>query len=990
MKNVLRIGIMILITVVLCLCFEGIAFAEGTVNASGTCGENGNNLTWTLYDTGELVIEGTGRMANYSEGTAPWYKNRLSITSVTIQDGVTSVGSYAFYYCIELTDASIPAGVTSIGDHAFDNCIKISELLIPEGVTSIGKYAFRGCSSLTSVTIPDGVTSIGDYAFSGCSSLTSVTIPEGVRSISWYTFSGCSSLTSVTIPDGVMSIGYYAFSGCSSLTSVTIPDGVTGIGDYAFSGCSSLTSVTIPESVTSMRDYAFMGCSSLTSVTIPKSVTHIYRYAFSNCSSLTSVMISEGVRSIGESTFSGCSSLTSVTIPESVTRIDVAAFQDCSSLTSVTIPESVTSIGGGAFSGCSNLTSIHITSLEAWCGKGFGSLFPTSFNLYLNDELVTELIIPDSVTRIYSSAFSGCSSLTSVVIPESVTKIGSYAFQGCNSLTSVTIPESVTSIGGYAFNDCSKLVDIYYGGSEAQWELISIESGNDLLTNATIHYDQVLVISSGTCGADGDNLTWTLYNTGELVIDGMGMMADYRYDYVEEVSTAPWYKNCLSITSVTIKDGVTSVGWYAFNDCSSLTSVTIPGGVTSIGNGAFQGCNSLTIVILPDSVTGIGGGAFEGCSSLMSVTIPESVTSIGYCAFYCCSSLTSVTLPEGVTSIGFAAFCGCSSLTIVTLPEGVTSIGEGTFSGCSSLTSVTFPSGVTSIGSSAFSGCNSLTDVYYGGSEAQWELISIGDENDPLTNAAIHYGLIPQTYTISYDANGGANAPGAQTKTQNIALTLSDVRPTRGNTSLSSYSVRLNPNDGSQSISILRAARTESYTFRTWNTEADGSGTDYAPGANYTTDADLTLYAQWDSTTATAAVTLPELARGGAMFLGWAPSRDAESGVMGEYTPSGNVTLYALWAQADLVLPASLTAIEAEAFAGGAFTYVLVPEGVEAIGGGAFAGCQSLQYVEFAGSDILISDDAFGDRTDFTIIAPTGSAAATWAAQHGVIFQPAA
>lgn len=188
----------------------------------------------------------------------------------------------------------------------------------------------------------------------------------------------------------------------------------------------------------------------------------------------------------------------------------------------------------------------------------------------------------------------------------------------------------------------------------------------------------------------------------------------------------------------------------------------------------------------------------------------------------------------------------------------------------------------------------------------------------------------------------------------------------------------------------MRAARTTSYSFKCWNTAADSSGTDYAPGASYTADADVTLYAQWESTTETAPVTLPELARDDGIFKGWAESRDAESGVMGEYTPTGNVTLYAIWHRADLVLPASLHTVESEAFTGGAFTYVLIPETVTRIDGGAFASCPKLAYAQFAGADTVIDPAAFDGVTGLTIIAPGGSTAETFAAAHGFDFMPTA
>ncbi|MBR4537816.1 MAG: leucine-rich repeat domain-containing protein [Clostridia bacterium] len=260
-----------------------------------------------------------------------------------------------------------------------------------------------------------------------------------------------SSVNTVEIHSGVTSIGRNAFSDCSSLTSVTIPDSVTSIGDGAFSDCDSLTSVTIGNSVTSIGEFAFWRCSSLTSVTIPNSVTSIGGCAFEATPWLQSLGDFAIVNHI-LLRYQG--SETDVTIPNSVTSIGSYAFSGCSSLTNVTIPDSVTSIGGTAFYNCRSLTSV---------------------------------TIPNSVTSIGDSAFDGCSSLTSVNIPDSVTSIGGTAFYYCSGLTSVTIPDSVTSIGFWAFEGCSSLTDVYYGGTEDQWNAIEGDgkpSGNRI----TIHY----------------------------------------------------------------------------------------------------------------------------------------------------------------------------------------------------------------------------------------------------------------------------------------------------------------------------------------------------------------------------------------------------------------------------------------------------------------------------------------------------------------------
>ena len=330
-----------------------------TIVASGTCGDN---LTWKLDDEGTLTISGKGAMTEWVHShSAPWETYSNTINKVVIQPGVTCIGKNAFSSgCKNLTSITIPEGVTSIGRYAFQWCSSLTSITIPKSVTSIGWSAFQGCSSLKSITIPEGVTSIGEHAFGGCSSLRSITIPEGVTSIEDGVFYECSSLMSITIPEGVTIIGDEAFQWCSSLTSITIPKGVTSIGWKAFHGCSSLKSITIPEGVTSIEYGAFDTCRGLTSVTIPESVTSIGKHAFDGCENLKSITIPKSVTSIGESAFYGCENLESITIPEGVTSIEGRVFYDCSSLMSITIPKGVTSIGEYAFYLCENLKSITI------------------------------------------------------------------------------------------------------------------------------------------------------------------------------------------------------------------------------------------------------------------------------------------------------------------------------------------------------------------------------------------------------------------------------------------------------------------------------------------------------------------------------------------------------------------------------------------------------------------------------------------------------
>ena len=625
-----------------------------------------DGLTWTLYEDGTLNISGTGEMRGYNAYSikSPACDNS-NIKNVVIEDGITSIGSFAFYGC------------------------SLTNIRIPGSVTSIGKYALDDCMSLTSVTIPGSVSSIGEYAFSDCRNLTDATILDGVTSIENRAFWGCSSLTSVTIPNSVTNIGESAFWNCNKLTSVTIPDGVTSIEDHVFSSCYSLTSITIPNSVTSIGNYVFDGCGSLTSITIP-----------------------DGVISIGNFAFSGCNELTSITIPDSVTSIGDSAFEECRILTSISIPDSVTSIGSSVFNDCFFLETISLScksTLKRSDFEGKSKFVSYTPHTLKKVEVKAETCTENGNKEYWTCEHCGKYFLSDDTNPETAkaVELSETVIPASHKLTKVEAKAPTCTEDGnkeyWTCEHCGK----YFLSDDANPETAKAVEQSEFIIPALNHKNAIIqnaseptetapgysgdrycpdcdkVVEKGYTYWNEGNLTWKLYEDGTLTISGTGAMKNYDYND----NPSPVYNNS-NVKKVVIEDGVTSIGNSAFNECISLTSITIPDSVTSIGTYAFSGCRSLTSITIPDSVTSIGAYAFQSCSNLTSITIPDSVTSIGASAFNSCSGLTSITIPDSVTSIGNFAFSYCISLTSITIPDSVTSIGSYAFYNCKNLTTI--------------------------------------------------------------------------------------------------------------------------------------------------------------------------------------------------------------------------------------------------------------------------------------------------------------
>ena len=501
---------------------------------------------------------------------------------------------------------------------------------------------------------------------------------------------------------------------------------ITAIGDAAFKDKTNLIFVEVPGSVTKITFGAFSGCAALERISLP--------FVGTNANDVSDPYFSHPVfgEIFGATKYNGSISYDGYYIPTSLKSVEITgqyirsyAFYGFTGLENIFIGSNVEQIARYAFSGCTNLNSIHISDLAAWCNISFDSteanpLIYTN-NLYVNEVLLQELIIP-----------------------EGVTDIKAYSFRSFRTLKSITIPSTVENIESYAFDYCTGLTEIIFNAREAQVSDTSFDATGDVS-------EGINVIIGETVVAIPDYLF-----SGTLNIKNVKIGSN-----VTSIGTRAFY-NCSKLTEINIPNSVTNIGEDAFYRCSSLTGITIPEKVTSIGEYAFAYCTGLTTirynaeevtsvsnafycvgtgtagidvifgdkvskipsflfyirdssyrpniksVTIGNSVSSIGEYAFAGCDLLTSITIPDSVTSIGDYAFSDCTSLTSITIPDSVTSIGASAFNYCIELTEIIIPEGVTQIEDRTFYMCESLKRIVIPASVISIGSGAFSSCKAI------------------------------------------------------------------------------------------------------------------------------------------------------------------------------------------------------------------------------------------------------------------------------------------
>lgn len=557
---------------------------------SGTCGAEGDNLTWMLNtEDSTITISGTGWMNSWESGYyVPWKNYRSYIKSCIVEEGVVSIGDFAFESCPNLKEVSLPNSLEWLCRGAFEYCLGITEITIPENVIYISNVVFCGCSGLSSITIPKNVQSIGPGAFDECIGISSVIWnAKNCQDYNWAPFfeDMCSKITSFTFGEDVEYIPHSLCREMTNLHSIVIPDNVKSIGNCAFYGCENLTSLIFGKNIVSVGANAFDGCPYL-----KNPIYNNYVFAFLPTSYSGKYEIPEGIKTISIGACKNCTNLTSITIAGSVSLIEEGAFSNCNNLTTIIIPASVPVCSWRPY----GLNNLSYANTPAWffdieehswsiCPKYIDSLVIN--NGELNDNALNVIarsyktlkkldVSATTNTEFSDEAFKDYYNLEELLLSSSLEKVSYMMVAGCVNLQSIDIPASVVEIDQRAFEDSRSIETITFGGKQP--------SNKPGLRMATAGESKLRKIGN-----------WAFYNAHEL------------------------------------------------------QHLEIPEGVEEIGDGAFYGCTYLQDLVLPQSIKSIGDNCFALCSKLKKITIKAEMPPTIYArTFYDVSRAIPVYVPD--------------------------------------------------------------------------------------------------------------------------------------------------------------------------------------------------------------------------------------------------------------------------------------------------------------------------------------------------------
>lgn len=695
---------------------------------SGNCGENGDELQWTLYDDGELVISGTGKMSNYSAGKAPWYGYRDEIKTVTVKDGITTISNNAFYDLTALQKVNIANSLTEIGNDVFSNC-----------------------SSLASVDLGNSLQKMGCLVFKDCYNLKTVTLPATIAySVSYWTTSTLYSNEEYDTYDKFHgSYNHIGTFGGSYVETVIIADGATTVPSHIFSGAMCLKHVSIPDSVTLIDNYAFYNCKSIVNVKMPANLSVIGNYAFYNCKNITDVKMPANLSGIGQCAFSDCTSITSIDLGNSLQVLGPMAFKDCFNLKALSLPATL------------EISSLE-TSASLYQNKNYDYDIYDKFHGSYSDvgalggSYIETVTIADGATNVPANLFSGAMCLKTVNIPNSVVNIGRYAFNNCRSIEALAMPENLIKIDDYAFRNCTSLANIDLGNRLQKMgyaTFLDCYELKKLIIPASINYSNS-IYDDGISSTRGKVYLYTNpnYETYDKFYGKYGNIGALGGSYIEKVVISDGativpsniFSGDVCLKEIIIPNSIKRIGSYAFYNCKQLSNVKLNHGLQYIGEFAFD-CTAIEKITIPNTIIDMGythGAAYttdDSCfgylNSIKEVIFEDGIKSIPRSACRGCHLLNNVVIPESVITIEVRAFCGCNNLQNITIPESVTNIEPEAFSDCYNLRNITIPESVANIGAEAFEHCRSLEKITVNNPNC-----IIADSENTISDTATIYG----------------------------------------------------------------------------------------------------------------------------------------------------------------------------------------------------------------------------------------------------------
>ena len=468
-----------------------------------------------------------------------FFQNK-TLTSVTIESGITVIPEQAFMECRGLTELVIGDGIEKIGDSAFEGCKKLEEVTIPKAVKEMGKSVFKDCEGLKKIVFEGDLKKIDEDLFKNCDKLEEIEIQGDVELIDEKIFEGHMTLKSVKLNGNVDEIGKEAFKDCEKLEIFEFDKkkNVKKIGESAFEGCTSLEEIFIPGSLELIDKATFKGCEKLERIEIETGVEEIGESAFEGCSSVEEITIPSTVKKVGEMAFKDCIKLTTVELEEGVEEIGDSAFVGCGELKMVTIPASVKEIGESVFEG-SSLEELTIPA----------SMKVIKVSAFKNNVKLKKVTMEDGVEEIGDSAFVGCTDLEELSLPKTLKKIGEASFGGCLSLEELIIPDKVEKIGQSAFKDCEKIDSLLLG--------------------------------------DGLKEIGDSAFMGCIALSTVVLPKD-----INKVDTAT-FKDCEVLDSLVLSEKLERINESAFEGCKMLPKVILPEKVAAIEKAAFKDCDSL-------------------------------------------------------------------------------------------------------------------------------------------------------------------------------------------------------------------------------------------------------------------------------------------------------------------------------------------------------------------------------------------------------------